>query len=110
MGAWYADKETLLALLRVVGVTVGAVVTLLGGASVVENRAAEALEITEAGAAVGNAKAEKFGVFDSYAEFATSVEVHKASCNVALEALRRHPKDAGDFEAAWGACYTGDPD
>lgn len=110
MGAWYEriDKETVLALLRVVGIAVGAALSLLGGASVVETRAAEDLAYSEAGAKLGNAKAEKFGIYDTFGDFATAVEVRKAACNTALEALRRHPKDAADLEAAWSACYSGE--
>ena len=107
-GSWLdrLDKETILAALRVVGLVAGAITAAFGGSAIVEGRAQHELAEAEAEAAVGNARVEKFDSLDSYADFATRVQVQRAACDSALEAFARHRDDDRDFEHVVAECHS----
>jgi hypothetical protein len=76
------NKEIVLGALKVAGIGITVLATVVGGSKVYEDGAQAKLKATEA-------QEEKYGAFDSFRDYIIDVEKHKAGCDTALEMFGR---------------------
>ena len=80
---WLSEnKEIVLGVLKVAGIGITVLATVVGGSRVIEDGAQAKLKATEA-------QEEKYGAFDSFRDYIIDVEKRKSGCDASLEMYGR---------------------
>lgn len=91
---WLSEnKEIVLGALKVAGIGITVLATVVGGSRVIEDGAQAKLKATEA-------QEEKYGAFDSFRDYIMDVEKRKSGCDAALEMFSHDRKRRTDADWA----------
>lgn len=100
------DKETILALAKLVAWGFAASAAVFGGAGgLVETTNAD-LHASESRAAADNADVRTYGAYDDFQAYIEETIREEAACDSALEAFSRHRQDDRDFQHVLEECHS----
>jgi hypothetical protein len=100
------DKETLLALAKLVAWGLAAIAAVFSGTGGIEETTHSDLHASEAQAAAGNADVRTYGAYDDFQEYIEETIREAAACDSALEAFSRHREDDRDFQHVLAECHS----
>lgn len=100
------DKETILALAKLVAWGFAAIAAFAGGSGALEETTHADLHASESGAAVNAAKAETDTSYEDYHELVRYHSTADASCDSALESFSRHRDDDRDWAHVVEECHS----